>query len=284
MDWFRAWAGLSTDPKYLVVMRDTGADGAQVLGVWVALMDHASQARPRGSIEHFDLETYAAFAGIDPARVRAIVAALGPDGPLSRPLHNGDRLASWETRQPANSDTTAAERQRRHRAKKKAQKATPKAAEPTNPAQSVTAGHARDNVTVTGHEAEEKQSFSDASRQACSFDTSSGNTSQHAHMSASDVWQALDAAGIHVPYLRRPFQSAHIRSWTQAGITREQLAEAVSRAAAARQRANDTRPLNIGFLEPFVSEVRAGLPPKSTTRSTGHGRVDAAAAEFLARS
>lgn len=283
MDWFRAWAGLSTDPKYLVVMRSTGADGAQVLGIWVALMDHASQARPRGSIEHFDLETYSAFAGIDPERVRSVVAALGPDGPLSRPLHDGARLASWETRQPANSDSTAAERQRRHRAKKKAQKASPKPGEPANPTHPVTDGHARDSVTVTGHEAEEKQSFSDASRQAPSFDTSLGNISQHARaMNAGEVWSALEAAGIRIPFLRRHFQAAHVASWVNAGITGEQLAESIRRAAAARDRAQDARPINLGFLEAFVTEVRSGLPAKSTTRSTGHGRVDAAAAEFLA--
>lgn len=282
MDWFRAWAGLSTDPKYLMVMRSTGADGAQVLGVWVALMDHASQARPRGSIEHFDLETYAAFAGLAADRVRAIVAALGPEGPLSRPLHDGAALANWETRQPAISDATAAERMRRYRAKKKAQNATPKAAEPARPDTEVTDGYGRNSVTVTGYEAEEKQSFSDAS-QLSGNSSISPTIEKHARMSAGDVWQALEAAGVHVPYLRRPFQAAHVRNWTQAGITSAQLGEAVNRATAARQRANDPRPLNIGFLEPFIAEVQAGLPSKSTTRSPGHERIDAAADAYLAR-
>lgn len=282
MDWFRAWAGVSTDPKYLIVMRNTGADGAQVLGIWVALMDHASQARPRGSIEQFDLETYAAFASIAPERVRGVIEALGPDGPLSRPLHDGARLAAWSKRQPTSTDTTAAERMRRSRAKKKAQK--PTGAEPqAQPGPSpVTDGYGCNSVTVTGYEAEEKQSFSDASRQATDFDTSLGNIRQHARaMNAGEVWQALEAGGIPVSYLRRQFLTSHVRSWTEAGITEPQLAEAIRRATQARARDKDSRPLNVGFLEPFVTEVRSGLPAKTNHRSSSNELADTAAAEYL---
>ena len=287
MDWFRSWNGVSTDTKFLLIMRATGADGAQVGGIWQALMDHASSAKPRGSIRSFDPETFAAFAAMDSALVAAIFKAMGPEGALGRPMHDGQRLVAWADRQPVKADATASERVKRHREKKRAEKAasTPK---PAPSPDDVTPCNGRSPLAVTGNGPEEKEqsksSFSDASRQAPDFHTSLGNTSQHACvMKPGDVWAQLASAGVNIPFLKRRFGADHVRSWTESGITSEQLAEAIRRAQAARQRDRSSHPVNLGFLENFVVEVRTGLPAKTTDRSTGHDAVDAAAQQFLNR-
>jgi hypothetical protein len=79
--------------------------------VFWALMDYASQHTDRGSVEDFDVETYAAFTGWEESEIEAVLDAMRSKGIITP----DDRLAAWDKRQPKKEDPTATERQQRKR-------------------------------------------------------------------------------------------------------------------------------------------------------------------------
>lgn len=297
MDWFRCWHGLSTDAKFLVVMQSTGCDGAQALGVLVALFDHASQARPRGSIKDFDPQSYSAFAQTPAGLVENLVRAFGPNGPLARPVHDGEQLISWEKRQPKKVDATAAERQRRKREKEGAKPGKPAAKRPKG-SRLVTGVTGRDAthddsagepVTVSRPVTplEEIQSKALDLRPSVVPDTSTSSDGGDAHarartrgMPAAQVLSTLAEGGVHVSVMQRTFRAGALAKLAE--LSREQLLTACELARQARARDQDPSPVNVGFLLTFVPRVLGG-DPNPKTRSPGHERVDAAADAYLAR-
>jgi hypothetical protein len=62
-------------------------------------MDHASQARERGSVADFDTEVYAVYSGFDEAEVIAVIKAMNDKGIISE-----GRLTKWTERQPQRED------------------------------------------------------------------------------------------------------------------------------------------------------------------------------------
>ncbi|WP_311044358.1 hypothetical protein [Rhizobium bangladeshense] len=80
-----------------------------------ALMDRASQASDRGSINGYDAEGLAYFYGCEPEQVEAIVAAMADKGMVT-----DGRFSSWEKRQPKREDG-AAERAKQWRERKRTQ-------------------------------------------------------------------------------------------------------------------------------------------------------------------
>lgn len=112
-DWFRSWHGAPTDPKWLGIAKRAGvAPGIAVAVAW-ALMDRASQATDRGSIEGYDADGLACFFGCDAEQVDAIVLAMTDKGILS-----DGRFTAWEKRQPKREDNST-ERVREHREREK---------------------------------------------------------------------------------------------------------------------------------------------------------------------
>lgn len=120
-DWFRSWHGAPTDPKWLGIARRAGVAPGVAVAVGWALMDRASQAEERGSIEGYDADGLACFFGCEPEQVDAIVAAMTDKGMIA-----GGRFSAWEKRQPKREDN-AAERARGWRERKRTQE---NAAEP----------------------------------------------------------------------------------------------------------------------------------------------------------
>jgi hypothetical protein len=112
-DWFRSWHGAPTDPKWLLIAKRANVRPIHVIGTWWALLDYASQHSDRGSIEGFDTETFALFAGLEDEHVSRIVTTLRD----KRMIVDG-RISNWAKRQPKREDETAAKRQREHRANK----------------------------------------------------------------------------------------------------------------------------------------------------------------------
>lgn len=113
-DWFRSWHGAPTDPKWLGIARKAGvAPGIAVAVAW-ALMDRASQADDRGSIEGYDADGLACFFGCEPEQVDAIVSAMEQKGMIE-----SLRFSNWEKRQPKREDNSA-QRVREHRERKAA--------------------------------------------------------------------------------------------------------------------------------------------------------------------
>lgn len=111
MDWFRSWHGAPTDNKWLVIAKRANVAPGMVSAVAWALLDHASQSNDRGSVEGFDVETYAMFTGWDESQIEAVIDAMQSKGVITE----DGRLAAWEKRQPKKEDPTAADRQKKYR-------------------------------------------------------------------------------------------------------------------------------------------------------------------------
>lgn len=116
MDWFRSHHGAPTDPKWLVIASKAQSKPGIVAAVWWALLDHASQNTPRGSVAGFDTETLAAFWGFGEAEIVRIVAALRD----KKLVGSDDIITTWAKRQPKKEDG-AAERARAWRERMKEQ-------------------------------------------------------------------------------------------------------------------------------------------------------------------
>lgn len=82
-DWFRSWHGAPTDNKWLLIAKRAGVRPIHVSGTWWALLDHASQHPVRGTVEDFDVETFALFAGMEEAEVVRILEQLALAGMIS---------------------------------------------------------------------------------------------------------------------------------------------------------------------------------------------------------
>lgn len=117
-DWFRSWHGAPTDPKWLGIARKAAvAPGIAVAVAW-ALMDRASQADERGSIEGYDADGLACFFGCEPEQIDSIVSAMEQKG-----IIENLRFSNWEKRQPKREDNSA-QRVREHRERQKTNRNT----------------------------------------------------------------------------------------------------------------------------------------------------------------
>ena len=101
-DWFRSWHGAPMDPKWVWIARRAGCAPAIAAAIGWALFDHASQADPRGSVEGFDHEVYACWAGVEEDAVVKAISAMGERGMIA-----GGRLTNWKKRQPDREDGAA---------------------------------------------------------------------------------------------------------------------------------------------------------------------------------
>ena len=75
-DWLRLWHGTVTDTKFLWVARRSGARFGDVMAVWMALLEEASQQKKRGDVTGFDPARCAQLLGVEPDVVREIVKAM----------------------------------------------------------------------------------------------------------------------------------------------------------------------------------------------------------------
>ena len=108
--WYRTWHGLPCDPKLRNVAKRCTRSIPEVLSVYMALLDFASQAEPRGSIEGIDPEDIEAMYDLDDAA--SILSA------MKGKLHDGKSLTGWSKRQPDREDSST-DRVRKHRERKR---------------------------------------------------------------------------------------------------------------------------------------------------------------------
>lgn len=118
-EWFRSWHGAPTDSKFLLIAKRAQVAPGMVSAVYWALLDFASQNEPRGSVEGFDAEVYAEWAGWEESDVIAIIAAL-----VDKQAIIDGRIAAWDKRQPKREDPGAADRMRKMRDAKRNADAT----------------------------------------------------------------------------------------------------------------------------------------------------------------
>jgi hypothetical protein len=108
MNWWRAYHGISTDPKYQVVMRHIASHGvtsrhgeirlSDVVAIWVWLIDFSSQNTPRGSIEGIQIDHIAVATGLPDDAVDSILQAF-----TERGMINGNLLTAFDKRQPSST-------------------------------------------------------------------------------------------------------------------------------------------------------------------------------------
>lgn len=95
---------------------------ATVVAVWLSLLDYASQADERGSVEGVDAELFDVSLDLEDGTTQAVLDAMEAKGVIHE-----NRLAAWEKRQPLREDTdnpeamSNAERSRKCRAKQRQQ-------------------------------------------------------------------------------------------------------------------------------------------------------------------
>lgn len=115
MDWFRSYVGTSTDPKFRVVAKKSGARLGDVLAVWQMLLERACAADERGRVDGFDCESVDALLDLDDGQGCAIYAAMEAKG-----LVVNGHIAAWEKRQPKRErEDNSTDRVRAHRERKK---------------------------------------------------------------------------------------------------------------------------------------------------------------------
>ena len=128
-DWLRLWHGTVTDTKFLWVARRSGARFGDVMAVWLALLEEASQADQRGDVSGFDAESFDCLLGADDGETLRIMQAMAAKGLIGEDM----RLAGWERRQPEREDLgnpatgamSAAERKRLQRQREKERDTSP---------------------------------------------------------------------------------------------------------------------------------------------------------------
>lgn len=122
MGWFRAYDGVSTDAKYLLIAQRSGQPVGDVVAVWMHVLDMANQrdVGERGMVDHLDVEALAAFLQRPVEHIEAILTAMRATRRDGSPgMINADRVTAWRKRQPVREDDTAAERKRRQRDKER---------------------------------------------------------------------------------------------------------------------------------------------------------------------
>ncbi|MHC1788553.1 hypothetical protein [Solidesulfovibrio sp.] len=95
MDWFRSYVGTSTDPKFRVVAKKSGARLGDVLAIWQMLLERACGADERGRVDGFDCEGADALLDLEDGTACAVYAAMESKGVVK-----SGHIAAWEKRQP----------------------------------------------------------------------------------------------------------------------------------------------------------------------------------------
>lgn len=117
MDWYRVYHGLPYDARLGVVARRAGLARAQVVALFLLLMDYASQAFPRGTLAGFDAEEAAIALEIPVSDIDAAMEAMRDKGLLDgkgaindwqqQPRSSTQRVRAWRLKRKNTDDTNA---------------------------------------------------------------------------------------------------------------------------------------------------------------------------------
>lgn len=124
MNWWRAHHGLPYDSKLAVVAKRCGVRRCEVLAVWIACLDFASQHEDRGAVQGIDAEEVGCSLDLDPSTVTSILDAFRVRDMISVTPCNAsetqgrERVTAWDRRQVQRErDDDSTERVRRYRQK-----------------------------------------------------------------------------------------------------------------------------------------------------------------------
>lgn len=108
MDWYKAYHGMPYDARIAAVARRAQIRRAEALALWVALLDRASQGRPRGQVGEVDPEELAVPLELEPKDAARALQAFRDKGMLTQT----GAIGGWEKMQ-----ATSTARVRRHRSR-----------------------------------------------------------------------------------------------------------------------------------------------------------------------
>lgn len=128
MGWYKVHEGVVSDSKWPLISRLSKQPKVVVVAVWMALLDHASQADERGSVARFNPREIDALLDLDDGVTQSVINALEEEK-----LIENQRIVSWEKRQGASASgrrssgaaMTSTERVRAYRARKKQAESMP---------------------------------------------------------------------------------------------------------------------------------------------------------------
>ena len=151
IEWFRWHHGSVSDPKFGLVAKKASASVAEVLGVWVCLLEAASSSGDRGDPGGIDFEAIDYLLGLDDGKAQRIHERL-----CERSLIEAEsgRITAWGKRQPKREDDSANDRKRRQRERDHAE--TLAAGVTGDESRNVTQCHAETEQVTQGHAREEE--------------------------------------------------------------------------------------------------------------------------------
>lgn len=116
IDWFRWHHGSITDPKFQLVAKKSNARFGDVIAVWAFILEMASSDSDRGNIGPVDFESIDNMLGAEDGTSIRIL-----DSMTARGLIVGNRVGSWEKRQPKREriDETSTDRVKAFREKQR---------------------------------------------------------------------------------------------------------------------------------------------------------------------
>lgn len=102
MHWFRWYHGSTNDSKLRRIAHETNTSAANVIAVWVTLLEQASECVERGSVHRWNVEDTAFTLGIPTETVAQIYAA------MQGKVLTGQQVTHWSDRQPKREKHTSA--------------------------------------------------------------------------------------------------------------------------------------------------------------------------------
>lgn len=110
--WFRIYHGLPDDVALAVAARQAEFSRAEMLALWITLLDHASRHDQPGSLNGIDADTLSLQLGIDAPRIAAGIAALR----ARKKIDAGLRITGWDRHQSSSTRRVQNLRARRRQA------------------------------------------------------------------------------------------------------------------------------------------------------------------------
>jgi len=124
MQWYRAYVGTCSDPKFTIIARRTGKPRAAIIAIWHALLERACEVDNAGALgDDLDLEVIAATVDETAETVSGVSAAFRQIGMI-----RDGAIVAWSKRQYQSDSSTA--RVRKFRQKQRSE--TPETAETQN--------------------------------------------------------------------------------------------------------------------------------------------------------
>jgi hypothetical protein len=240
IEWFRWWHGTVTDPKFRWIAKKSNSKVTDVLAVWAALLEHASNVtqcnadETRGNVASFQCEDWDIQFDLEEGQTQKILSAMESKG-----LIKDSEIYNWEKRQPKREDSST-ERVRRFRERKKA----------LNNIDDETQCNAKKRQETLDTDTDK---YTDKEKNKDLITTSNS----HIHSLARDFFALFAADGFYIDKVNGNQQTVDmVHAWIAAGVTLEEAKTVIAQTKAKR----GNRPSSPTYYRDIVLDAkRAGI-------------------------